>query len=105
MKHYILIVIISIISVAAIISNSVALVSKTQDERTVEETTSKIRTTYTLKNYKGQLALFIGDSEKPAKIYEIFTDSLPEADKKILSEGISTTSEEEIIKLVEEYTS
>ena len=105
MKHYILITIISILSVTSIISNSIKLssTSRSYNGRTV--ITEEEKTIYTLKDYNGRLALFESNNPKPTVVYEIFTSTLPEADQINLKNGITVTSEKEAQKLIEEYTS
>lgn len=58
---------------------------------------------YTLKSYKGRVALFINDNTLPVEIFELFTSSLPEADIKNLERGIVAKNENELQILLEEY--
>ncbi len=60
-------------------------------------------TLYTLKDYNGQIALFINNNAIPAETYNIFTNSLPESDKKNLEKGITANNEKELIILLEDY--
>ena len=100
MKHYILITIISILSVTSIISNSIKLssTSRSYNGRTV--ITEGEKKLYTLKDYNGRLALFESNDTKPKAVYEIFTSTLPEADQINLKNGITVTSEKEVQKLI-----
>ncbi len=55
---------------------------------------SQTERNYILKDYNGRIALFFENDEKPLKIYDIFTDSLPEYDAKSLKIGINVNKEE-----------
>lgn len=105
MKHYILISIISLLSVTAIISNTIKLVSTDGNKSTTNITSEADNITYTIRDYNGRIALFENSNPNPKTVYEIFTASLPQADKEMLINGISVTSEEEAKRLIEEYTS
>lgn len=64
-----------------------------------------VETSYTLKDYKGKLAVFREDAEIPYKIFDIFTSNLPKKDREALKDGIKATGEKELQKLVSDYTS
>ena len=55
--------------------------------------------------FEGKLALFVGESPYPNKIYDFLTRTLPEKDRKSLSEGIEINSEEELKALLEDFMS
>lgn len=55
--------------------------------------------------YQGHLALFIGDGRYPNEVYETLLRSLPEEDRKRISEGIPVSSEAELSRLLEDLTS
>lgn len=61
--------------------------------------------TYTLKDYNGRIALYVDQDTKPTEIYNIFTNSLPEADITELRHGISVHTRQELEKLLEDYIS
>ena len=105
MKHYILITIISILSITSIISNSIKLSSNSQPHSGKTVITEEEKIIYTLKDHNGRLALFESNNPKPMAVYEIFTSTLPETDQLDLKNGITVTSEKEAQKLIEEYTS
>lgn len=104
MKHLIIISAISVLSLISIGANSIKLIT---EKPTVTEREYEIKeeTAYTLKGYNGQLALFTNHGNKPCKIFDIFISSLPQEDKTRLETGITVYTEEEIQKLIEEYTS
>ena len=55
--------------------------------------------------FEGKLALFIGESPYPNKVYDFMARVLPAEDQKRLSEGIKISSEEELEALLEDYMS
>lgn len=59
---------------------------------------------YTLKEYNGFLALFTDGNPLPDAVYSVAIASLPEADRKALSDGISVGNEEELQRLLEDFT-
>lgn len=58
-----------------------------------------------LGTFEGKLALFIGESPYPNRIFDFFVRNLPPEDQNLLSEGIKIASEEELEKLLEDYMS
>ncbi len=60
---------------------------------------------YTLRDYDGRLALFVGAASEPVIVYYTRTDSLPEPDAQMLAEGITVYDYAELRALVEDYTS
>ncbi len=60
---------------------------------------------YLLKDYKGRLALFEDNPDKPSVIFKVYTDNLPDMDKFKLREGIYAENYEELLRLIEDYTS
>lgn len=60
---------------------------------------------YKVSVFNGKLAVFEGDSKIPYKVYDTYVSSLPEEDKKILTNGIYIDSSSELMKIIEEYTS
>ena len=64
-----------------------------------EET--KTETLYLIKEFNGKIGIF----ENDALIYtlDVYIFTLPKKDQKLLSEGISVSSKEELYKIIEEY--
>ena len=60
---------------------------------------------YTVKDYNGQLAVFLNDEPSPIKTFELYTKSLPKIDAEQIQNGITVNSEAELNKLLEEYLS
>ena len=55
--------------------------------------------------YQGRLALFLGDGRYPNEIYDIRIRSLPPKDREKLAKGLPVASEEELFRLLEDYSS
>lgn len=60
---------------------------------------------YTLKDYKGHLAVFVNDEKIPEYEFNIPTSSFSEYDRELLKYGITADTKEKIDKLIEDYTS
>ena len=65
------------------------------------EETNDEETSYILKEYNGKIGIYENDSLIYTLDTYLFT--LPEKDKKLLSEGISVSSKEELYEILEEY--
>ena len=105
MKHYIIISIVSILSLTAIVSNSINLLSHSETTVTTEYVSEYEEVAYTIRDYNGRIALFTKNNDKPEIVYDIFTSSLPEGDKEKLRKGITVETEEEAKSLIDDYTS
>ncbi len=73
-----------------------------QIPRTAKDGTPAV---YTLGEWKGQLAVFKGESAFPMKLYEVPVASLPAAEQQKLKDGISVATAGELQLLLEDYTS
>lgn len=60
---------------------------------------------YLLKDYEGRLALFDEDPNRPSVIFKVYTDNLPDMDKFKLKEGIYAENYDELLRMIEDYTS
>lgn len=58
-----------------------------------------------LGSYKGYIALFDEGSSEPRQIFPNQVITLPEADQKLLEEGILVRSEKQLRQLLEDYLS
>ncbi len=58
-----------------------------------------------LREWNGQIALFEGDFNKPAEVYEVTVAALPQEEQARLREGIVIESEEMLASLLDNYTS
>lgn len=81
-----------------------AVIKKSEQKITVNNEDPEAEK-YILKDYKGKLAVFIKGNDKPEIIFQVFTDNLPDIDKFKLSEGICAKNYNELLKLIEDYTS
>ena len=55
--------------------------------------------------FEGKLAVFEGESSYPNRVFDFMVRTLPPKDQKALSEGITVFSEEELLRLLEDYMS
>lgn len=60
---------------------------------------------YTLSEYDGKLALFKRGYSMPVEIYDVYLSSLPDSEQSKIKDGISAESDDEILKIIEDYTS
>ncbi len=63
-----------------------------------------INTVYTLKEYKGFLALFVDENSSPEAVYSVPISTLPETDRKLLTDGISVSDISQLQNLLEDFT-
>lgn len=66
---------------------------------------TQITPKYTLTDYKGKVALFKVGFAMPVEIYDVYISSLPIEEQERVKKGITAQSDEEVIKLIEAYTS
>ncbi|MGN0525978.1 MAG: BofC C-terminal domain-containing protein [Acutalibacteraceae bacterium] len=100
-KHILIISFILFFSVTILIysitqTNNISITAKPQNE---------VKTQYTLKDYNGRIALFVGDKDIPKEIFNTFTVSLPTEDADNIRKGITVYSEKELNELLENYLS
>lgn len=69
-----------------------------------EESTSEAKY-WVIKEYEGHPAVFDSLNEKPSEILDINISSLPSSDRILLREGIRVYSENELSRLIEDYSS
>lgn len=60
---------------------------------------------YTLGEWEGQLAVFEGEDTFPQKLYDVAVAALPRSEQERLKNGIAVANEEELQRLLEDYTS
>lgn len=70
-----------------------------------EQTTFTNSVSYTLKDYNGKIAIFFDNNKSPSKVYDCYTSLLPREDRTAIESGITVYSKEDLIKLIEDYTS
>lgn len=103
MKKHIFIITL-ILALSAIISVNCLKSGAQAFKERVPTSSTEAEEFYTLKDHNGRIALFRSGEDKPKEIYDIFTDSLPQADSEKIKMGITAT-EDEIKKLLADYTS
>ena len=75
--------------------------NKSEESIQVFDEVSQETAVYKIKEYNGKIGIF----ENDALIYtlDVYLFTLPEKDKKLLSEGIQVSSKEELYEIIEEY--
>lgn len=100
-KHVILITIIIILCTISVLYNIFKI---KQTSVATKEITENANYEYTVKDYKGRIAIFKYGKELPLEIFDIYTESLPKIDSIRIKEGINIADENELQKIIEEYT-
>ncbi|MBO5066191.1 MAG: hypothetical protein J6D06_08775 [Clostridia bacterium] len=90
-----------LVIISILMLSGIALMITISNKGTIKRTattptsiTSETQMNYVLKDYNGRIALFYENQEKPLQIYNVFTDSLPYNDAKLLEKGITVKSNE-----------
>ncbi len=60
---------------------------------------------YTVKEYRGTIGVFEKGEKEPFRKIDINIDDLPNADKKMLKDGINVNTQEELNAVLEDYCS
>lgn len=63
-----------------------------------------VASTYTVREYEGQIAIFSDDSDMPVKVFDTAVSVLPKSDRELLELGITVKTPEELQKLIEDFT-
>lgn len=63
-----------------------------------------VASTYTVREYEGQIAVFSNDSEMPVKVFDTSVSGLPKCDRELLELGITVETPEELQKIIEDFT-
>ena len=100
-KHVILITVIIILCTISVLYNIFKI---KQTSAATKEITETANYEYTVKDYKGRIAIFKYGKELPLEIFDIYTESLPKIDSARIKEGINIADENELQKIIEEYT-
>lgn len=93
----VLCVLISAVAIPIIKQNSTA--------SNVETETPSNSLSYIVKDFNGNVAVFETDSDKPFKVTEVATNTLPKIDQERLMEGIVVNSQIELNTLLEDLCS
>lgn len=60
---------------------------------------------YTLKEYQGNLAVYLEGVDQPFRITDVDVRTLPQMDREALSDGIEANGIDELNRLLEDYCS
>ncbi len=60
---------------------------------------------YTIKEYEGKIAVFMGEKQKPEIVFDRYVHLLPDLDRKEIREGVIAEDYETLLSLIEDYTS
>lgn len=77
----------------------------TSDNIKNNTTLSSINSSYIVKSFNGNVAVFECDDCRPFKITDVPINSLPYTDQEMLKKGIAVNSKNELNKLLEDYCS
>lgn len=88
----------------SVMTVTIAANNKKPETKTINAETYK-SDIYILREYNGKLAVFNGDDNAPSEIFDVYVNSFGEVDRKALYKGITAYSEEELNRLIEDYTS
>lgn len=97
-------------AVLMIILMTIALYALTGNDNNSEtenkqSTVSPAAQTYVVRDFNGKVAVFNCSSNEPLEVYDTDTASLPDTDKRYLSEGIYADTDEELETIIEDLTS
>lgn len=89
-----------------LITNIVIGNMKTQQNVPSEENkVSNNSLTYIVRDFNGNIAVFDSTTNKPVKVTDVSTDSLPVMDRKMLKDGIEVKGQAELNVLLEDLCS
>jgi len=60
---------------------------------------------YMLKEHDGRIAVFPAQSEEPELVLDVLVKHLPDFDRTQMQQGIQVKDYEELVRLIEDYTS
>ena len=60
---------------------------------------------YIIKEYDGQIAVYCEGNENPMQILNVYTETLPSEIQQRLKTGIHVKSRDELLQMIENYTS
>lgn len=94
------------ISIAALFVFTVTQIQTASSNRAPEIlTTAHAPQYYYLREYNGKVAVFSEDGKTPDTVYDVYLRNLPDEDRKLLENGLRANNEDELQKLIEDYTS
>lgn len=60
---------------------------------------------YWMRNWQGRLGVFVGESEEPEMVFDVYIKNLPEADRTLLAEGLYVAEYADLVSRIEDYIS
>lgn len=63
------------------------------------------QTSWLLREYQGKIGVFAEGSDKPQQVLNVYISTLPQDDQQKLKKGIHASSREELLALIENYSS
>lgn len=99
-----------VLALTAVIMSSAAVksISGTGENNAPEHNVSLAaadKTSYCLRDWHGYIAVFEGDGETPATVTDIPTETLNKVDREKLKGGIEAATREELLSLLEDFSS
>ena len=77
-----------------------------QQGRKIErEPRAEHRYRYMLKEHNGRIAVFPAESDEPELVLDVLVKYLPDFDRTQMQQGIQVKDYEELVRLIEDYTS
>lgn len=93
------------IVLAAVFAGAAFSLGAKDDRAAILPESTTLMPLYTLSEYDGKLALFKRGYSMPVEIYDVYLSSLPDSEQSKIKDGISAESDDEILKIIEDYTS
>ena len=60
---------------------------------------------YWLRDWQGKLGVFLGDSQEPEMVFDVYVKNLPEADCELLANGLYVAEYTDLVSRIEDYIS
>ena len=98
------------LALAAVITGSAAVksISDTGENNAPGQNVSLAaasKTSYCLRDWQGYVAVFEGDGQTPSSMTDIPTETLNKVDREKLKSGIEAATREELLSLLEDFSS
>ena len=84
---------------------NISLNNSPKNNATSPDLELKSNLTYVVKEYNGNVAVFVSGKDLPFRITDVSLDELPSGDQKLLKTGIIVSTQEELNSILEDYCS
>lgn len=84
---------------------AIPILNKNSTASNIESETPNTSLSYIVKDFNGNIAVFEENAEKPFKVTEVCTNTLPKVDQERLLEGIVVNTQIELNTLLEDLCS